>query len=396
MEENSNEENIPKTYEELHQARLQNAKDKQERMEKVRLDTIEWMKTNLEIQKYLNGFNSYYVEDFITGYARDKSIFMEYGEFYENLNEKYESQFIEDAEECLKNIQLKKLFDLRCQWGAELVTIPEIIISWDFWYWSKDVLNCNFISRVEWADVELYINYINSNNYDKYCEPSLNDISSYNEENGGELPAWFEYHNTYTGNNKYLLLPDLRVKKENVYRSLWRKEEDEKIQAKYDSGELVKHIPDNRPSIATYQYHDVLNFMKKFETAETIRKFEANHKHASMASLGDEEQDDESDYLDQQVQSINLALTALPHVRIAVEANSDWRKALIIGYDKFERGEIIKCLKPAFSDYLFRLENNIKFSNDREDDFHLNLTNSVKEQILRGRELNGEPRDFNF
>jgi hypothetical protein len=177
---------------------------------------------------------------------------------------------------------------------------------------------------------------------------------------------------------------------------LWSKEKDDELEKKFETGELVKTIPDNRPSISNYQYHDVLNFMKKFETPDTIRKFEANHKHAGLASLGDEERDDDTDYLDERVESIMLALTAMPNVKIPVEANDDWRKALMAGWDKFEREQIIKCLKPAFSDYLFRQNNGIQFSRDREDNFHSDIANNVKEQILRGRELNGEPRDFDF
>lgn len=393
----NNEENKPKSYEEVHQEGLKKEQDKRDRMEKVRLDTIEWMKTNPEIQAYLNGFKSSYVENFIDGYAQSKSLFMEYGEFYEDLNERHETRFIEEAEDCLRAIQLKKLFDLRCQWSAELITIPGIIVSPDFWIYANDILNCSFIEPINKRDIELYIDYINSNQYDRYSDIHFFSIENHRSNNEDEeFPAWFEYNNLHTGNNKYLQLPDLRGEKENVYRALWRNERQMQIETKFETGELERPVADDRPTISNYQYHDVLNFMKKFETADAIRKFEANHKHAGMASLGDEEQDDESDYLDERVEEIMLALTAMPDVKIAVEANADWRKALMEGWYKYERTELIKALKPAFSDYLFRKQNNIQFSKHRDDDFDLELSNSVKEQILRGRELNGEPRDFNF
>jgi len=394
----NNEENKPKTAENYHQESLKKEKDKQERMERVRAETIEWLKTDAAIQEYFDGFNAYYVESFITGYASDKALFMEYGEFYENLNEKYETRFMEKAEGCLKAIQLKKLFDKRCEWGAELIAIPDVIVSSDFWLLANDILNCKIIEPITKADIELYSNYINSDSYDKYSDIHFFSIESYrsSSDDRNEFPAWFEYNNIHTGNNKYLQLPDIRGNKEETYRILWRKEQDDELEKKYETGELVKHIPDTRPTIAHYQYHDVLNFMKKFETLEAIRKFEANHKHAGLASLGDDERDDESDYLDELVESIMLALTALPNVRIPVEANDDWRKALIAGWDKFEREQIAKCLKPAFSDYLFRQKNNIQFSKNREDNFHESIANSVREQILRGRELSGEPRNFDF
>ena len=131
-------------------------REKDERMEKVRTETIERLTNDQAIQEYFSEYNSYYLESFISGYASSKSIFMEYGEFYEDLGEKQETSFMENAEDCLKAIQLKKLFDLRCQWGAELITIPEITVSSDFWIWADDILNCKFIEPVNKADIVFY------------------------------------------------------------------------------------------------------------------------------------------------------------------------------------------------------------------------------------------------
>jgi hypothetical protein len=62
----------------------------------------------------------------------------------------------------------------------------------------------------------------------------------------------------------------------------------------------------------------------------------------------------------------------------------------------YENKLLSRALPMAYEQYCMKLQTGIAFYEDQppvEDDDN---TNRVKEQILNGRELNGEPRDFNY
>lgn len=398
----NNEENKPKTADDIRQEARQKEQDRYDRIEQVRVATVNWMKTDEKVKSYLNNYNSHYVEYFINGYADTKSQFTEWSGFYEDLGERHETQFLERAEDALVEIQLKKLFDLRCKWGAEQIEIDEIQCSPDFYKWAGNVLNCHFIDDVTEDEVEMYKDYIWSNNFNIIVENNWICIEDYREGDDEDtyntyFTEWFAFHNSRTGNNVLLLQPDIRGKREEFYKDLDRKKTHKDIVDKYETGELEKPTIDERPKISEYSYVDVLNFMKEFETAETIRKFETYHKHTGAVSLDtDEDEVDDNNYLDERVEEIMLNLTAMPKVKIAVDANNDWRKALIEGWAKFEKEQIASCLKLAYNNYLFRRQSNIQFAQSRADDYFESFGEDVKKMILNGRELNGESRDFNF
>jgi len=207
------------------------------------------------------------------------------------------------------------------------------------------------------------------------------------------LPSWFIYHNQYTGAGSNLLLPKIREEKEDFYRALSSKERQAEIEAKYASGELQRYVPDDRPDLWGHDYHQLMDFMEQFETPENIRLFNGYNDYGRMHNIHKHDNEDNA-YINQQVEEILHAMNSLKDVVIPIEANADWRKGLIAAWHKFEREQTMACLPFAYDNYLFRLENKIQFPSGDKD--MQRLAESVKEQILRGRVLNGEPEDFNF
>ena len=160
------EENKPKSLEEHHLENQRKEEERRQRMEAVRQQTIKRLTSDAAIQDYFKYFSDSSIESFISGYATLKSLFMEYSNTYENIAEKQYTEYAERADHCLKEIQLKKLFDVRCQWGARLIDIDGIETSGDFFMWSGHVLNCPFLTPITKEEFDLYMRYATSDKFE--------------------------------------------------------------------------------------------------------------------------------------------------------------------------------------------------------------------------------------
>jgi hypothetical protein len=393
-----NQPNKPKSYAQVLKESALKEKQYRQRMDKVRKDTVKWLKKDKAITAYFSQFSSRSVEYFITDYAHNKGMFLEYGSSFQEMIDEKQSIYFERADTCLKEIQLKKLFNLYCLWCAEQVTLDGIFTTWDFFPLAADVMNCTLITPIHQDEFDLYMQYAQSNQFEYTDNFDWLDTSDlrHDSEDLDMLPRWFQYCNTYTGDSSYLLLPNIRDEKEDIYRGLWRAEQDAEIEAKYASGELKRNVRDDRPDIRTRNYEQMIDFMKRFETPAVIRLFEGYNDYGKKSSIISEDEDGEESYLDEQVEDIMHAINSLSGTKIPIEANADWRKGLIAAWQKFEQTETATCLSYAYDNYLFRRQNNILFEKDSHLQFKISLANDVRKQILRGRVLNGEPEDFNF
>jgi len=170
-------------------------------------------------------------EAFIDEYASAKVTWLEWGAKQMEWNETEDLQWLEDARKRLKEIQQKKLFDVQCLWRAEKITIEQIKLTIDFVYWEDNILNCPFIDSVSENDLEMYISYLQTGNFEheQWFFDRWQDYEkikeAYNDENSERnVPEWYEFHNSHTGLSAYMLLPDIRGDKEKFYRNLWSEE----------------------------------------------------------------------------------------------------------------------------------------------------------------------------
>jgi len=79
------------------------------------------------------------------------------------------------------------------------------------------------------------------------------------------------------------------------------------------------------------------------------------------------------------------------------EGITDWKKALIQTAKNWQHHKLIRLIPIVYDEYLFRRDTGIEqpYPHDRAADYRQFADNS-KAKILRGRELKGEPRDFDF
>ena len=390
------EEYKPKSFEATQKELSDKESARAKRIEELRLTTYNWMKNDAAIQQYLQQFNSYSQETFMQQYAQSKSLFMEYADMHASIRENREEGGINDAQKRLMDIQLKKLFDIMLQWDARLIDIQDIKCSWDFFKWTHNFSQCPFLTPVTQQEFDLYMQYANTADFEYDQDMNLLELDNLRNDEGMMLPEWFLFENLHTGNNKYLVLPRLRTAKENFYQGLWRKEENEKMENKYAAGTLEKPNIDTRPMAPYFYYSGIEGFVKNFENKEAISKFYKYYEMNTDQLIRDNKEDEEHGYLNERV---NNAIFHLADVRekIPVNAQSDWRLAVIEAYENYCRNQVRTGLKYAYEDYCMRLSSGMTYLTDEKHFEEMEgLATSVGKQILRGRELNNEPVDFDY
>jgi len=343
-----------------------------------------------ELSKYSPGHVTLFYEFLV-----DKKVaYMKYGAIYYKLKQEAESVWVQEAMNGLKEIQIKKLFDLHCLWDAEKITLPDIVINNHFFIHTKNPLGSSLISPISQEEFEMYKDYINSNNYEVF-EEFFFDISDYNEirqeikdDEDFHLPEWFDFHNSRTGNGVYLSFPMIRTEKEMFYRRLAIAERDKK----HEEVALVQQqkVPEsiNIISLPKIPYGDnkTIEFIvSSFEDKETQNMYKKYNRMYQPLN------DSEYDYQD-------MMDILAQHCEVwPIEAHYDWREAFNNCYQRYRKHKIAEALPLAYEEYKMFVEMNIPFEVDEfDDELAEQLNDIISKQILRGRVLNNEPEDFNF
>lgn len=338
-------------------------------------------------------------EDFLDEYARAKVSWMEWGPKEKVWLEKDDLKWVEDATDRLAEILQKKLFDVQCQWRAEKIQIPQIKLTFDFNYWEDNIFNCPFIETVNEKDVEIYLQYLNSFNFEneqgwfsrwqdyREIKEAYNDNSDMRN-----FPEWYDFHNGRTGLSVYLLLPDTRGEKEEFYLHLWREDAHKKSeeQKKKMEEEKKQQAADlNLPLTPQTDRRPRLDYHKKGWMTWFVNTFEDKQTQEIFKRFGGERAFDEyDDYVEEDLDILGKAGKPIP-----VEAWFDWKEAIHKAADKYRREKIIEALPQAFEQYRMKVDMGFTFE---EPNPIFTLKDWYHNAILRGRELNGDPPDFNF
>jgi hypothetical protein len=390
----------PKSFEERMEENRLKEIAQMERMDDLRKKTMDWLKTDPKVQDFLKDYHPSSVNNFLESYAREKALFMEYGEKFGEYAENRSLEYLESARNGLVMIQIKKLYDYRRRWGANLVKSDKVTLGIDFLKLAEDVLNTDIIPPISNEDFQLFLKFLNSPNY-KINSKTINRtncgelsfIHTVDDSDDEELGDWFSFHNLYTGNSKYLLLPDTRGEKEYNYVALAAKEEEKQLDEKREKGELPKPPPpDPRPFIP---YHDktfALKFITRFESKDVQKKYKGYQNYYMQTQSNKDDIDDSA--INEQVEEIVEKMLSL-ETPLPIKANADWRLAIVEAWNNYERQSIIDTMPVAYEDYLFHIENGIAFSNTR-DGIYESIINQYKKRVLRGREILGEPNTFDF
>ena len=345
---------------------------------KFQNEIIKDLQTNEKYKAYFAQFEPTSVEEFIKGFAFTKLMYTQYADLFQREREQTELGLLPEAFQCLAEIQQKKLFDMQCLWRSGTIKIDGITNTFHFDYWEDYIFACPFIEPISESDLDLYMNYLNSTNgpvlnnelsyqdYDQIKETILNDESD-------SYPTWYEYYDTYRGTGMNIKLPNVKGQEEEFYRDLCYKNEKAQQIKEGTFKELAPFIPPNY--LSSYDEEKIKEFVKLFYSSNDLELLE-NYRESKNSN---------HDYLDDALSYLSKAKEP-----IAINANSDWKEAIIEAAQLYKNKLIAKALPLAFEEYQMKLNIGISFYDNippiSEDENSLR----VNEQIKKGKFLNGE------
>ncbi len=346
------------------------------------------LRTDSRFVNFFAGYNPSSVESFIKSYKWLKAFILQHGERWLANEEQESLKWINAAQKHLGYIQQKKLFDAQCLWRAEQLSIPEIEICADFELWEQDVLHCPFIEPVTPEDIDLYARYLKQDNVDLNIGwfhewQRYSDIKKayHSESENRNFPEWYDFHINNKGGSYLLSLPDIRGEKEEFYMNITRKHHNELNKAKVEEYERTR---DKRPFLkSTYDASFMRFFISTFENKELLAYYNIYRKN--------QEQEDN--------ETIEMIIRELlkENEPVPIQAHNNWREALKKAYDVYCAKKIAEHLPQAYEEYQLHLSLQILSESNLENFKRFKeMRDHNAKWILQGRELNGEPLDFNF
>jgi hypothetical protein len=360
--------------------------------EKLRVKIIEEttndLKTNAKYKRYFEKYHPISVGSFITRYASRKADFIIHGPMYKKMYFDKLNKFTEEAKKLFVMIQQEKLLQLQYRWNAEEIKIDGIESNYDFYPIYDDIYNCKLISPVIREEVDLFYGFVNSYEGEfhmsgYYAQNLVTFRVGWDEEGdleaqGNVMPPYHLYRNNALGIKPLLKASLIRAVKEGCYTRAYHKE-----QQRLRGPQIPKAPTDTRPRLSIWNGEQKREFIAKYETQTLL-----NYYDAMMRDRGDEDMEDH----------VNLAMWHLDETnkRIPIAANADWRKALMKIANEDKRKKTAEALYVVYEEYMECLKNNVPFPQPEEGYADNGAYKKMKEMVLQGRELLGEPRDFNF
>lgn len=419
----------------------QQALDRENELEQVRLATEHTLRTDPRYQAHLAGYTPASAETFIQHYARHKVRCLEQGPDMVKFRLHQVIEYQEEAYEWLFDVQRKKLFDLQVRWRAGEITLPGIQTYQQFNSWQREGIHrCPFLPPITRAEYELYRDWLASPDCPEFAHHqdhhrSESDWQDYNAmrnewarqqvppppataENDWkeyvDYPTWFAYHDARTGapaGYPFATHPDRRGEQQDHYMELARQE-------KWAQNPPKPYVPDPRPDVmeGRHEAPDALDdapdrYLTEddWHFAEFARRFDPDpepllaYRRAMQCVFND----NYNQVLN--LTSQNLELLADARGPWSVPAHPDWRQGIYTAAAALHRALLLAALPAVFDDYEFRIQTGLQPAPpDEYRAYHDDnkpakdpakeclIMPYLKKGILRGRELAGEPRNFKY
>lgn len=370
-------------------------KDEYERKQffkKLEQQFYEEIKNSAVAKEYFLNYCETSIEHFIKSYASKKAHLAQYYQYYADAyheKEISELQFQKSAEDLLKLILQKKLFNMQVLWRAGQLEINEINFSYDFQFWEDHILSCPVIPLIEKKEVDLMKEYLmHFNEFDEVDESYYNwqdyDTLTEKDKDGRQqdMPEWYEFYDSRMGTATLLTLPNLKGQKEEYYRSLELND--------YQKKNPPPAIPPQAPYLMGLT-QDLINFGQFYETD---KYFLALLKYLNYS--------DQKEHRDPNYDDLEEAITFLITADrpIYCKSHLNWDLAILAAAKEYKNTKIAENLDFVYEEYLMMKDLGIstdksmkEIKQEYDDDF---IVSHYRKVILRGRTLNGEPEDFNF
>ncbi|MCU7618664.1 hypothetical protein NZ698_15825 [Chryseobacterium sp. PBS4-4] len=354
----------------------------------------EEVKNNPITHAFLESYKKSDWDSLYKQYAFNKMLAFKHAEYYRKHNKGQKNQWMNAAKKHLAIIQQKKLFDAQCKWRAGQEIFEGVEICYDFHVLEHDIMNCHFLEQPSSYDIDLYCEYLTSNNVeielDGFHEwqnyEELKEAYNTNEENMS-FPSWYEFHNSRTGNGILLTFPDVKGKLERMYINLGVKEKQK------NQPPAPPYIPPpdaDKPYLNYYDKYVHLDLAKQIENREMINIFKEYVEATEHQDTWENERAQET---------FNY-LSGIKDELVSIDAHQDFRVALERACQKYRCQKIAEHLPLALEHYQTNQQLKqigIDSYEEKEDyQFYLSIRKMYAENILLGRKANNEPLDFNF
>ncbi len=347
-----------------------------------------------QLRETLAGYQSLYHDLFLKSYARELTDLHRNGDGYESSLEYLLHQHDKAARKFLWTIQHQKLFDLECQWRAELVDVPGARITADFEDWHQCIEQCGAVPAVsadELALLDAFLGQLTTADdvemdnptrafWQQRRYPNLHP----DDDDEEPLTPWTEFWDLHRGSGYLRTLPDLRGAKEFRYE-----------QAAHDEHRRARpHTPppaDPRPQLPTWgpAYDDLVRgLLRRFEPAARLRQFETKRQLEAYDATEDR---NELPLALERLQNTGLGL-------VPIEAHADWRQAIIAASNRYYLGQLRAALPHVYEEYSQREALGISHAPANENRYRRRRDTFTwhADLIREGRRLLGEPDDLNF
>ena len=310
-------------------------------------------------------------------------------------------QYREEAKQYFALIQEDKLIRLQFEWNEGNIELEGIECNADLAYYFAFLWDCPFLPRITKQEVDDLAEFLASDEFvyedhksnSRFMHRITDETETFEEvfdPGNGEWQSegMQKYH--FWLKEKYNLKPLKkealkRANKENYYFEFIRAENIKAREERMIEFNKTPRPPQEmRPFLRFHKTEEVRKFIKTFEEPKLLKYHDAidrAHKH-----------DEDSKTFS--------AIHYLENVRgqVMIYANENWREAIIAASTRNIRDGAAYALYLLYEDYC---QNNDKSTYSiLPDEFTIQFASKHKEDqregLLRGRELAGKPRDFNF
>lgn len=346
-----------------------------ERYEEIVKNTIKDLYSNARYWEFFKTFNEESVHDFITEYASKKAYYLVNGNLLVSRKEREQFLFRDMAENCLWEIQQKKLFNIQAEWRAGLIEQEGIEVTRDFYCIEKSIRNCRFLPVVTAGELSMYMDYLESGFYsEKTWFYHWQDYDSI--KNAGDckeaVPAWYRYYDSKMGTDYLMLLPDKKGEEEKKYLEAWKLHHGSGQAINSDEGIFQPTGPDLHLNYETLDF-----FIKTFESRNLLNYFQAAEKQPAVIS-------------DEALLQDSLRILQKAEIKVQLPPTRDWKEAIIKGAAQFKTDQILSNLPNVFDDYLFRINSGISFPEADDKTIYqeyMAFTLLYREQVREGQAL---------